>query len=204
LAAEQSFEDLGGEPGIKLPGFAIVFDLDKPEDGAMYQLIFQTVVTILNFAGAEEGKMMRGPSVMTAVVHDGTPINTIQFIQKPKGDRLHISYNFIPSSATVNGRFIFSSSLPLCKALIDEIKKPQGPAQANRNFNLELHPRAIAPLVEANRRALLAKSIQEGKTSEEARQEIDFLQYALEYFKLFRLHTSVEEKGFKAQITVKW
>ena len=204
LAAEQTFEHLDGAPGIKLPGFAVIFDLNKPEDATMFQLVFQTVVTILNFAGAEEGKMMRGPSVMTAVVHDGIPVNTIQFLQKPKGERLDISYNFIPSSATVNGRFIFSSSLPLCKALVDEIKKPQVADATNRNFNFELHPNAIAPLVKTNRSTLLSKSIQQGKTAEEARQEIDFLQSALEYFKLFGIRTSVLETGFQLQLTGKW
>ena len=205
LAAEQSFDYLGGaEPGIKLPGFAAIFDLNKPEDANMFQLLFQTVVTITNFAGAEEGKMMRGPSVMTAVVHDGTPISTIQFLQKPKGERLHISYNFMPSSATVNGRFIFSSSLPLCKALVDQLKKPKNTERANHNFNFELHPNALVPLVKANRRALVAQNIQEGKTPDEAREEIDMLQTVLSYLKGIRLETSVKEKGFQIELAGEW
>ena len=190
LAAEQTFDYLDGEPGIKLPGFAVIIDLNKQEDAAMFQLVFQTVVTILNFAGAEDGKMMRGPSVMTAVVHNNTPISTIKLLQKPKGDQLHISYNFMPSAATVNDRFVFTSSLALCKALVDDIKKPQDTERLNRNFNFELHPNALTPLIKANRRTLLAKSIQKGKTAEEAHSEINLLQTILDYVKLIRLHTS--------------
>ena len=204
LAAEQTFDHLDGAPGIKLPGFAVIFDLNNPEDGAMFQLLYQTVVTILNFAGAEDGNNMREPSVMTALVHNGTPINTVQYLKKPKGDRLDVTYNFMPASATVNGRYVFCSSLSLCKALVDQMKKPQDMKRANRNFNFELRPSAMVGLVKQNRRTLLAKSIQQGKPAVQARQEIKVLEDVLEFVKLIRFNTAVKPDGFQLQFNTQW
>jgi hypothetical protein len=203
LAAEQTFEHFEGAPGIKLPGFALIFDLDKPENGGLFQLVFQTIVTITNIAGAEEG-LDREPSVMTAIVHKGVPINTIQYLQQPKGKRLNIGYNFMPCAATINGRFVFCTSLKLCKALVDELAKPQDPKRVNRNFNFELHPGALVGLMKDNRNTLVAKRIQQGKTAAEANGEVTAVESVLDYIKLLRLSTSVKEKGFQLKLEGYW
>jgi len=203
LAAEQNFDHFVGEPGIKLPGFALIFDLEKPMAGKLFQLVFQTIVTITNLAGAEEG-LNREPSVMTAIVHNGVPINTIEFLQSPKEKRLDISYNFVPCATTVKGRFVFCTSLALCKALVDEIRKPSKPRRENRNFNLELYPDAVKGLVRANRSTLVARSVQTGKPIEDARQEIDLIQRLLGHVQLIRFNTSVQEDGYKVRLRGRW
>ncbi len=203
MAAKQTFEHFDGEPGIKLPGFALIFDLDKPENGGLFQLVFQTVVTILNLTAAEQG-LNRVPSVMTAVVHKGIPINTVQFLKKPKDKRLDISYNFMPCATTVNGRFVFCTSLNLCKALVEELAKPQDKTRVNRNFNFELFPSALSDLVKVNRSTLVAQRIQQGKTIEQARGEIDLVDRLLQYVKLLRLSTSVKKDGFQLQFSGQW
>ena len=202
LAAKQSFKHFKGEPGIKLPGFALLFDLKRPQDGNLFQLVFQTIVTSTNIAAAEEGE--REPSVMTAVVHEGVAINTIQYLRPPQGERLDISYNFMPCAATVNGRFVFCTSLELLKSLVTELKKPQNPKRVNRNFNFELHPSALAELVAANRRTLVAKNIQTGKPAEQARAEIQLAERLLNAVEILRFSTSVKDKGFQIQLEGKW
>ncbi len=202
LAAKQSFEHFKGEPGIKLPGFALLFDLKRPQDGNLFQLVFQTIVTITNVVAAEQGE--REPSVMTAVVHEGVAINTIQYLRPPQGERLDISYNFMPCAATVNGRFVFCTSLELLKSLVTELKKPQNPKRVNRNFNFELHPSALAGLVVINRRTLVAKNIQTGKPAEQARAEIQLAERLLKAVEILRFSTSVKDKGFQIQLEGKW
>ena len=202
LAAKQSFKHFKGEPGIKLPGFALLFDLKRPQDGNLFQLVFQTIVTITNVVAAEQGE--REPSVMTAVVHEGVAINTIQYLRPPQGERLDISYNFMPCAATVNGRFVFCTSLELLKSLVTELKKPQNPKRVNRNFNFELHPSALAELVAANRRTLVAKNIQTGKPAEQARAEIQLAERLLNAVEILRFSTSVKDKGFQIQLEGKW
>jgi hypothetical protein len=203
LAAKQTFEHFEGEPGVKLPGFALIFDLDKPENGALFQLVFQTIVTITNIASAEEG-LNREPSVMTAVVHKGVPINTIQYLRPPKGKRLNMSYNFQPCAATVNGRFVFCTSLGLCKALVEEMAKPQDKARVNRNFNFELYPGALAGLAKTNRNTLVAQSIQTGKTAKQANWEFDTLLRLVEGIDIARFSTSVLRDGFQIKFEGKW
>lgn len=203
LAAKQTFDHFDGTPGVKLPGFALIFDLGKPEGGKIFQLLFQTIVTITNLAGAEE-ELNREPSVMTAIVHKGVPINTVQFLQDPKGKRLDISYNFMPCAMTVKGRFVFCTSLGLCKALVEEMQKPVNKTRGNRNFNLELHPEALAGLVKENRRTLVAQSIQQGKTAEKASGEIELAEKLLRSIALLRLSTSVKENGFQVQLKGNW
>jgi hypothetical protein len=202
LAAKQSFKHFKGEPGIKLPGFALLFDLNRPQDGNLFQLVFQTIVTITNLTAAEQGG--REPSVMTAVVHEGVAINTIQYLRPPQGERLDLSYNFMPCAATVNGRFVFCTSLELLKSLVTELKKPQDPKRVNRNFNFELHPPALAGLVAANRRTLVAKNIQTGKPAEQARAEIQLAERLLKAIEILRFSTSVKDKAFQIQLEGKW
>jgi len=203
LAAKQTFEHFEGEPGVKLPGFALIFDLDKPENGALFQLVFQTIVTITNIASAEEG-LNREPSVMTAVVHKGVPINTIQYLRPPKGKRLNMSYNFQPCAATVNGRFVFCTSLGLCKALVEEMAKPQDKTRVNRNLNFELYPGALAGLAKTNRNTLVAQSIQTGKTAKQANWEFDTLLRLVEGIDIARFSTSVKQDGFQVKFEGKW
>lgn len=203
IAARQTFDHLQGEPGIKLPGFALMFDLEKPQNGRLFQLVFQTIVTITNIVGAEEG-LDRQPSVMTAVVYKGVPINTIQYLKPPQGKQLNIGYNFVPCAATINGRFVFCTSLQLCKSLVDALAKPQDAKRVNRNFNFELHLSELKDLVTVNEKALLASRIQQGKTAAEAKGEIQLVEQLLDYVKLLRFSTSVKEKGFQLQLEGQW
>ena len=107
-------------------------------------------------------------------------------------------------AATINGRFVFCTSLALCKALVTELRKPQDTKRVNRNFNFELHPRALATLVKDNGRTLVAKRIQQGKTAAEANTEIKAVESLLDYIQLLRLDTSVKEKGFQLKLEGQW
>ena len=203
IAARQTFDHLQGEPGIKLPGFALMFDLEKPQNGQLFQLLFQTIVTITNIVGVEEG-LDRQPSVMTAVVYKGVPINTIEYLKPPQGKQLNIGYNFVPCAATINGRFVFCTSLQLCKSLVDALAKPQDAKRENRNLNFELHLSELKDLVTVNQKALLASRIQQGKTAAGAKGEIQLVEQLLDFVKLMRLSTSVKEKGFQLQLEGQW
>ena len=203
IAARQTFDHLQGEPGIKLPGFALMFDLEKPENGRLFQLVFQTIVTITNIVGVEEG-LDRQPSVMTAVVYKGVPINTIEYLKPPQGKQLNIGYNFVPCAATINGRFVFCTSLQLCKSLVDALAKPKDSKRENRNLNFELHLSELKDLVTVNQKALLALRIQQGKTAAGAKGEIQLVEQLLDFVKLMRLSTSVKEKGFQLQLEGQW
>jgi hypothetical protein len=88
--------------------------------------------------------------------------------------------------------------------LVTKLKKPKNPKRVNRNFNFELHPPALAGLVVANRRTLVAKSIQTGKPAEQARAEIQLAERLLKAIEILRFSTSVKDKGFQIQLEGKW
>ena len=49
VSARQDYKHLDGEPGLKLPGFALIIELAKPaEGGDIFKMFFQTLTAILN------------------------------------------------------------------------------------------------------------------------------------------------------------
>ena len=98
---------------------AIIVELAQPDEGgALLQLLFQTLAAILNLEAGQQG---RQPWVVTSETYHDVQVSYAQYLQKPSGEDLGIVFNFLPASARVGDRFILSSSLPLCKQLIDEL-----------------------------------------------------------------------------------
>ena len=119
VAAPQDYSHLDGEPGVKLPGMALLVELAKPDEAAtVLQLFFQTLAAILNLEAGQQG---RQPWVVTSETYRDVQVSYARYLQKPSGKDLGIVYNFLPSSARVGDQFIISSSLPLCKQLIDAL-----------------------------------------------------------------------------------
>ena len=99
VAAPQDYIHLGGEPGIKFPGFAAVVELTKPqESGDMLRLFFQTIFAILNI---QAGQQARQPWIMSSENHQGVQISYGRYLTKPAGERLPLLVNFVPVSAQV-------------------------------------------------------------------------------------------------------
>ena len=203
VTARQTYQHLDGAPGLKIPAFALIFDLDKPEEGAdLFQLIFQTIVTITNFENKEKN---RQPWVMAAQAYKGQSLAFAKYMKKPKGDKLPLSANFQPSAVLVGKKFILSSTVELGKALVDALQKPAAGAQrSNRNFNFEIKPSALVDVVEDNRGQLVAQAIQKGETAKQAKWGVDTLQRMLKSISLIRLSTSVSEEDFRIKLEGHW
>ena len=203
VTAHQTYQHLDGAPGLKIPAFAFIFDLDKPQEGAdLFQLIFQTIVTITNFENKEKN---RQPWVMAAQAYKGQSLAFAKYMKKPKGDKLPISANFQPAAVLVGKKFILSSTVELGKALVDSLQNPDGGAKrSNRNFNFEILPSALVKVVEDNRGQLVAQAIQKGETGQQAKWGVDTLQRVLKSIGLIRLSTSVGEKDFRIKLEGHW
>ncbi|MDA1018143.1 MAG: hypothetical protein O3A00_27275 [Planctomycetota bacterium] len=201
LAAPQSYDHLDGKPGVQLPGFAMIIELADAGGYDIAQLFFQTLVTITNL---EAGKQGRQPWVMSSETHDDTQIAYAKFLKKPKGDRLPIVFNFVPASARVGNKFVLTSSISLCRQIVDELKKPAVPEGRNRNLNLEVHFGPIADMLATNREFFAAREIQKGKSSEEVNSGIDFGLKLIRSLDSFRLSSSVNPKSFQAQLEGQW
>lgn len=202
IAAHQDFSHLDGTPGVKLPGFAAIIDLAQPKEGAeMFQLFFQTLAAILNIEAGQQG---RQPWLLNTEVHNGVEITSGRYLKKPTGDRLPLVFNFMPASARVENRFIISSSLDLCRALIDELKKPDNDEPADKNFNTELYLKPLSEILEANREYFESQRIQEGRTADEARRDVGIVFDLLRHFRAVDLSTSVSDASARLQLKGSW
>ncbi len=179
VSAPQDFSNLDGKPGVQLPAFGLVVELAKPQEGAdLFNVVTQTLLAIVNINAGQE---KRQPWVQTSESYHNVQINFARFLQRPKGDQLPTAYNFQPASALVGNRFVFSSTLGMCRQLIDALSGDDSSAatatarQPLPNFVQELSPAVAADLLEANAAVIHAKSIQGGKTAEQSARELDGL-----------------------------
>ena len=207
VAAPQDYSHLNGKPGMQLPGFAIVWDLGKPDEAEQtLNLLFQTVATISNLNAAQQG---RQPWVLSSESYKDVQIQFGKYSQKPKGERLPIVFNFMPAAARVRDKFVMASSVDLCKHLVDVYLTPTtttATAKPTRNdFLFELTGESLANILDANRSLLEARSVaQEGKSSDQAQADVTTLLQLVRAVRTLRLTTGVEADGYRVQLEAVW
>lgn len=194
VSAPQDYAYLDGKPGVQLPAFGLVIELTRPSEGAdLLNLVAQTILTITNL---ESSKQKRMPWVQSSESYKNVQINFARYLQRPKGDQLPTAYNFQPAAALVGNRFILSSSLGLCRQLVDALTADvrHEAAAVGRaepvgipNFVQELSPEIVAGLLEANAAVIHAKNIQNGKTAEQSQRELDAFCLLLRHLTPMRL-----------------
>lgn len=203
LAAPQDYSHIDGKPGVKLPGFAVVIDLAKPEEGGdLFQMFFQTFSALVNLGAAQQNNQ---PWVMTSETFKDVQIAYGRYLKRPTGDQLPLVYNFMPASARLGNKFIICSSLATCRQLIDALKQPEsGGQRPNRNFNFEFHPAALADILQANKEVFTARAIQQGQEAKQAEGEFTTNLQLLRFFESFRLSSRVLSEGFQVQFEGSW
>ncbi len=202
VSALQSYDHLDGQPGIKLPAFAAILDLPKPKEGAdTFQLFFQTLAAILNLQAGQEG---RQPSLLDTEFYHDTKITSSRFLDKPKGDRLAIAYNFQPAAASVAGKYIIATSVQYCRDLVDHFKKPESSQSQNRNSEMIVDIGGLAKLAELNEGFLRSQDIQRGTSSDSAEKRVGLLITLLKQFNSLRYHSTTEGGLFKMKLNMNW
>jgi hypothetical protein len=209
VAAQQTFPHLEGHPGVQLPAFGVVLELNDAQKGAdLFNVFFQTITSISNI---EAGKYGRQPWVLGSESFQGIQLAFAKYLQTPKGTELPIVYNFQPASALVGKNYVAATSLELCRDLVSALqKKPVSDASPKRssgvdvNFELNLDPNVAAELLHANRAALEAVGLQQGKTASQVKQEFDAGQALLRALTPWQLRTIVHEKTVELRLTGGW
>jgi hypothetical protein len=203
VAAPQSYSHLDGEPGVKLPGMALIVELAKPDEAtALLQLFFQTLAAILNLEAGQQG---RQPWVVTSENYNDVQISYAQYLKKPAGKDLGIVFNFLPASARVGDRYILSSSLPLCKQLIESIQKETAASDSPPKTMLaELDFDSVAGILESNASFFIGRMAQEGRTTQEAQTEFKALIDLLRRLDRLEAATEVLPNVFQLRLEGKW
>jgi hypothetical protein len=205
VAAPQDYAQLDGEPGLKLPGFALVIELAEPEEGtALLQVFFQTIAALSNLQAGQQG---RQPWVVTSETYHDVQVSFAQYLQKPSGKDLGVVYNFLPSSARVDDWFIMSSSLSLCRHLIDELQHPEADGEGDgppQTTLAELHWDSLAEIVESNAEFIEGRIVQDGRTAEEAASELAAVVDLLKRFDTLEATTEAASDVFRIRVSGSW
>ena len=198
VSAPQSFAQLEGRPGVQLPAFALIMELEQPEPATdLLQMLFQTITAVINLQAGQE---KRTPWVVSSETYHDVQISFAKYLQKPKGTDLGIAYNFQPSSARVGRHFIMATSQELCRQLIDALQSsaelPPASTTDRPDWAFELAPTVVADLLESNRAVLEAKTVQNGQTPEQATQILNDGVRLLRHLRPLSLSSSLQPAGY--------
>ena len=205
VAAPQDYSHLDGEPGVKVPGMAIIVELAQPDEAAsLLQLFFQTLAAILNLEAGQQG---RQPWVMASEAYGEIQVSYARYLQKPSGEDLGIVYNFLPASARVGDRYILSSSLSLCKQIIDSLRDAANTpisTSPTQTMRAELRFESLVKLIESDADFFVGRMAQDGRTAEEAQAEFKALLDLLRQFRSLQATTEVLPEVFQVRLEGSW
>jgi len=181
VISQQDFDTMKPAPDVKLPGFAIVAEIDEPEGDFAQKLktAYQTLVGLTNIDATQQ---KAAPLELGSEEVDGITLATARYVL-PQGAAAETMtpqrrYNFSPSVAQVGKYFILSSSRGLARCLIKELKgKKAGTGQnaASRStFAVEADGPELARILELNRdRLAMQTMLERGETKEKAQAQVD-------------------------------
>ena len=203
IAVPQDYSHLDGTPGVKLPAFAAVIDLAKPKEGAyLLNLFLQTLSAILNIEAGQQG---RQPWVMTSETYKGVQITYADYLNKPKGKDLPVVNNFTPAAAVVGDKYLLCSSRGICKQLVDALSAPvDRKAGLPKAEDWAVSGPRLADALGLNKALLEAGSIRNGRTENQAREEIQALDSALRQVEKLRLSSIAQSWGVELRLEGSW
>ena len=176
----------------------------------MLTLFFQTLSAIVNLNAGQQG---RQPWVLSSETYKDVQITFGKYGQKPKGDRLPIVFNFMPSAARVGDKFVMSSSVDLCRSVIDSLQSPSAATGDRKNavkpnsgedFRFDLTGDTLSKALDLNRELIEAKSIQGGKSAEQAKSEVSLFLEIVRAVRSVQLTSGPAGDGYRVRLEADW
>ncbi|MEW4567651.1 hypothetical protein AB1L88_07250 [Tautonia sp. JC769] len=190
VVADQDHEAMDPVPGVKLPAFALVVELDpdRPEFAQRLRVAFQSFLGLVNLGAAETGAP---PLMLGSESYKGQTISLATFMPPGPADgdddqdeplEVHYRHNFTPSIAELEGRFILSSSVGLTRSLIDAIEADPEAETIDATLFMTADGPALAALVRDNReRLILQNMLEQGNDRAAAERDVTVLATLLQY-----------------------
>lgn len=176
----QDFKDRRPQPAIKVPEFAIVFQMkDAETTQPEMRRTFQSFIGFLNVVGAMDGNPQLDLGMETSKIADGeAQLYTAIFIAK-QGEEdsmaAPIQFNFSPTLAFAGDKIVFSSSISLAKTLV-AISADEDADASKSNTKLTLNGEMLKRILQENRQQLVASNmLSKGQNKQEAEAEIGLL-----------------------------
>lgn len=200
VAMRQTFAEEGPVPAIKLPAFAIAFEMKDPETARReFKRIFQSFVGFLNVVGAMNGQ----PQLELDIERD----NTLELVSssylpekdEAKSQQARIQFNFSPSVGFQGKRFVLASTRTMARELA---KAADAPA-SDVNTLVELNASVLREVLNDNLSHLVSQNmLKEGATREEAELKLGDLLKLLSFFRDARLRFGAGDGQLRASFQV--
>jgi len=210
VISQQDFDSIKPAPDVKLPGFALVAEIEDPAGD--YALRLKTAYqTIVGLSNVEATQQKAAPLELGSEEVDGITLSTARYAVPPGAAAEAMApqrrYNFSPSVAQVGKYFILSSSRGLARSLIKELKGKTGQtrpsAGARSTFAVEADGGELARILELNRdRLAIQDMLERGETKEKAQAQVDGLLAFVRYLGHGRL--SVEDGPAASRLELKF
>ncbi len=181
-------------PELTLPAIALMVDLEQPEELAeLLTSSFQTAIGLVNIERAQQGYK---PMLLFLQQHGGITYSAARFLAPGAEDGVDLAYNLVPACAIVGNTFLIGSHLDLVREVAEQLRDGDTEGVAADADRLELNSDALQRLVSANAEALAMNAVlEEGKSLEEARADIEVMNSLLGLFERAELKTQYTADG---------
>lgn len=179
VVAQQAYDTAVGTPSVKIPAFALVFRMKRPEHfSIIVEEAWQKALGLINFT---QGQQAKPGLIIDRREHQGVKYTTAYYSMVGIDDRANLEprFNFQPTLATVGPWLVMSSAEGLARDVIDALQKETQAgtkALAGVGTLVELDARQLASLLEENLDNLIRQNmIEKGHSQEQAEGEIGAL-----------------------------
>jgi hypothetical protein len=209
IVARQKYEQGVPQPAIRLPAFALVLEMKQAEATRKeMRRIFQSLIGFLNIVGAMNGQPQLD---LDSEKLEGAELVTSSYISDPARDQdgqAKINFNFSPTVAFRGPRMVVSSTRGLARQLVspDRAAPPAGAGSevAGLNTAMRLDVGALRAILEDNRGQLISQNmLAEGRTREEAQQQIDAIFSAMSFVREALLQLTATDGRLSLELTAR-
>lgn len=202
VLTRQTFAEGEPAPAIKLPAFALTAELkDSAASQPELRRTFQSLVGFFNIVGAMNGQPQLD---LTTEKTAGIELVTASHVEDktaPDPAKLRINYNFSPSIAFADSRFVLASTKELAVALATARASKSAPEEVSRvaNSRAELRFDALREALADNREHLVAQNmLEKGNSRAVANQEIEVLLNVTQWFDRLELQLDTTPRLMQA------
>lgn len=204
IATRQDFSTVTPTPTIKLPAFALIFELKQPEKMTRdLRRNFQNLIGFLNVVGAMNGQSQLEMDMER--IDEDVQLVTSEYV--PEEDEVDstdakILYNFSPSIGFSGERFVVASTADMARKLA-VVPRPD-PASIADNTHAVLRANTLRDVLADNQEQLIAQNmLEDGNTREEAEAIIDLLLQVVSYFEDASLRLGSRRDQLEAELQVR-
>lgn len=164
VVARQTYPDGKPKPALKLPAFAVVLKLKRPDDFAPELLLtYQKLVGFINVVGGMQGNPQlllsdedyQGTKIWQGTFRHDSKTNKEE-ADKEKGPLHH---NFSPSCARIGEHFVFGSTVGIVRQVADAFKAGESAAVLKDNTNLTIEAAPLAAILADNKEFLITQNM---------------------------------------------